>query len=263
MENQKRYDIFFDVGHTLCWSYLQGMAEMATKILGKTITQAELARGDRTARRAINRDVLKDGHASTMPRIANEMPSSIGTYYRNMIVHGLDPVPSDNPFRIDERYWNDVFPAWWEYQRTENWFTVLGLEVEHALHLLKEDGWRLGIISNSEGRIHELLTKVGIRRYFDVLIDSGIVGVAKPDPAIFRLAMERAGVEPKRSLYIGDQPDVDVKAALAVGMNVIHYDPQGVFADFTADGVPRCTNLLTVADGSLLRQIPERLAKDL
>jgi len=249
------YDIIFvDVGHVLCWPDYHGMANMATRILGKPVTQAELMRGDRMARRAINHDVAKNGYASTMPS-TTDMPSSIRTYYRDMVVHGLDTTWYDTPGGAYERFQTEVFPAWWEYQRTENWFTVLGLEVEHALHLLKEVGWRLGIISNSEGRIHELLTNVGIRDRFEVLIDSGIVGVAKPDPAIFRLAMGRAGVEPSRCLYVGDQPDVDVKAALAVGMNVIHYDPQFVFADFSADGVPRCTNLLSVADGSLLRQI--------
>lgn len=251
-----RYDIiFFDVGHTLCWPDLQGMANMATAILGQTVTQADLARGDRVARRAINRDVRTYGHASTVPPSEGEVPYSMREYYGNLIVHGIAHIVSHWP-QPDGRFQRVLIPAWWEHQRTKNWFTVLGPDVVETLDLLKRDGWRLGIISNSEGRVHELLTNVGIRGFFDVLVDSGVEGVSKPDPAIFRLATARAGVDAPRCLYVGDQPDVDVKAARAAGMDVIHYDPGRVFSDFAEDGVVSCTDLVCIADGTLaLHQI--------
>lgn len=254
----KRYNIiFFDVGHTLCWPDLQGMAEMATKILGRHVTQAQLARGDCEARRVINGYVAEHGHASTMPSPSG-MPSSVAACYFAIINMGIDRADE-----IPTITFQDLMDAWWQRQRTKNWYTVLGPDVVPALDALRRDGWRLGVISNSEGRVRQLLSYLGIREYFDVLVDSGVEGVAKPDPAIFRLAMERAGVASSRCLYVGDQPDVDVKAARAVGMDVIHYDPQGVFADFSAYGVPRCTNLLSVADGSLVRQMTVDAARTL
>jgi len=62
------------------------------------------------------------------------------------------------------------------------------------------------------------LERLGVRPYFDVRVISGIEGLEKPDPAIFELAIARAGTRPERSVYVGDNPEFDVDPALAVGM---------------------------------------------
>lgn len=58
-----------------------------------------------------------------------------------------------------------------------------------------------------------------------VLIDSHLVGVAKPDPGIFRLALDELRVSPERTLYIGDTAIFDVLGAHAAGLDVAHIDP--------------------------------------
>ncbi|HJR16770.1 MAG TPA: HAD-IA family hydrolase, partial [Gemmatimonadales bacterium] len=59
-----------------------------------------------------------------------------------------------------------------------------------ALDRLKAAGLQLGIVSNSDGRVEQALTAAGLRQYFDVVIDSSLVGIEKPDPAIFRAALD-------------------------------------------------------------------------
>jgi putative hydrolase of the HAD superfamily len=91
----------------------------------------------------------------------------------------------------------------------------------------------LGVISNFEGWLEPLLTELGVRDRFAVLVVSGVEGVEKPDPRIFRLAAERAGVAPERCVYVGDDPALDVAPAASVGMRPVLIDRRGRFPDFS------------------------------
>jgi putative hydrolase of the HAD superfamily len=91
-------------------------------------------------------------------------------------------------------------------------------DVIPVLEELRAAGLTLGVVSNFEEWLERLLEHLGVRPYFDVRVISGVEGLEKPDPAIFRLAMQRAGVEPARSVYVGDNPVFDVEPALDVGM---------------------------------------------
>ncbi|HEX8184304.1 MAG TPA: HAD-IA family hydrolase [Blastocatellia bacterium] len=94
-----------------------------------------------------------------------------------------------------------------------------------TLKKLKERGLILAVVSNSDGRIESALDQAGLTSYFDFFIDSFLVGVEKPDPAIFRLATERASVAPEQAAYVGDLYSVDVVGARAAGLLPILYDP--------------------------------------
>jgi putative hydrolase of the HAD superfamily len=104
-----------------------------------------------------------------------------------------------------------------------------------CLAALKRQGRDLGIVSNSRSRSHleELLEGVGIRGYFSTIISSGTEGVAKPDPAIFRLAVERARVRPDEAFYVGDLPNTDARAAAIAGLRSVwlHRDGTGFGED--------------------------------
>jgi putative hydrolase of the HAD superfamily len=91
-------------------------------------------------------------------------------------------------------------------------------DVAPVLERLRAAGMTLGVVSNFEEWLERLLERLGVRELFDVRVISGIEGLEKPDPRIFHLAMERAGVAPARSVYVGDNPVFDVDPALAVGM---------------------------------------------
>ena len=66
---------------------------------------------------------------------------------------------------------------------------------------------------------------------FEFVIDSGEVGVEKPDPRIFQIALDRMGVTAADALYVGDLYEVDVVGARAAGLDVVLLDPYGVHAD--------------------------------
>ncbi len=83
-------------------------------------------------------------------------------------------------------------------------------------------GVRLGIISNADGLIGQRLGELeilqvgaGVGVEVECIIDSGAVGVAKPDPRIFHLALDAMGVSAGDAWYVGDMPGIDVVGARA------------------------------------------------
>jgi len=87
-----------------------------------------------------------------------------------------------------------------------------------ALKAFKSAGYKLAIVSNAEGQVEADAKRFGLARYFDVIIDSHIVGVAKPDPRIFQIALERLGVRPDEARFAGDIYSIDVEGARAAGI---------------------------------------------
>jgi putative hydrolase of the HAD superfamily len=111
-------------------------------------------------------------------------------------------------------------------------------DVPPVLDRLREAGLVLGVVSNFEEWLERLLEELGVRRYFQVSVISGVEGFEKPDPRIFQLAMARADVTPERSVYVGDNPEFDVDPALALGMFPVLIDRRDRFLDSTG---PRIT----------------------
>jgi putative hydrolase of the HAD superfamily len=106
----------------------------------------------------------------------------------------------------------------------------------------------LGIVSNFEAWLEELLVDLGVRDRFPVRVISGVEGIEKPDPRIYELALERAGVEPAEAVYVGDNPEFDVDPPAALGMFSVLVDRRGRHEDFVGE---RITDL---------RDLPEVLA---
>jgi putative hydrolase of the HAD superfamily len=98
----------------------------------------------------------------------------------------------------------------------------------------------VGIISNSEGHLAELVEELGYRAIFPVIIDSGRVGVDKPDPRIFELAAQALAVPLAEIVHVGDAWEADVMGARAAGARAIWYAPTD---DRTLpEGVVACRN---------------------
>ncbi len=87
-----------------------------------------------------------------------------------------------------------------------------------ALEAFKSAGYRLAIVSNAEGQVEADARRFGLAPYFDVIIDSHVVGVAKPDPRIFQIVLERLGVAPDEVRFAGDIYSIDVEGARAAGI---------------------------------------------
>ena len=108
---------------------------------------------------------------------------------------------------------------------------VLFDDVPPVLEKLRGAGLELGVVSNFEEWLEQLLEELGVIDFFRVRVISGVEGMEKPDPRIFRLAMERAGVSPEGSGYVGDNPEFDVGPAAAVGMHPVLIDRRDRFPD--------------------------------
>jgi putative hydrolase of the HAD superfamily len=104
-------------------------------------------------------------------------------------------------------------------------------DVEATLGLLRDAGLTLGVISNFEEWLERLLESLGVSGFFDVRVISGVEGMEKPDPRIFRLALDRTGVSAPDTVYVGDSPMFDVEPAGEVGMFAILLDRRGRFPD--------------------------------
>src|SRR6266403_606073 len=100
--------------------------------------------------------------------------------------------------------------------------------------------YRLGVISNADGKIAEVLNRCGIAGCFESITDSGMVGKEKPHAAIFEAAINSLGVAPEDSLYIGDVYSVDYLGATRFGMQAVLFDVAGAYKD---KNLPRVESL--------------------
>ncbi|HEX6106623.1 MAG TPA: HAD-IA family hydrolase [Gemmatimonadales bacterium] len=124
------------------------------------------------------------------------------------------------------------------------WSAVLP-GTREALARFRAAGLRLGVVSNSDGRVEAALEAAGLREFFEVVIDSALTGVEKPDPAIFHAALGALDVAPSEALYVGDLYDVDVLGARAAGMEAVLFAPGGAAV---APGCRSVDSLAALAD---------------
>ena len=87
-----------------------------------------------------------------------------------------------------------------------------------ALRALTAAGYRVAVVSNNDGRLHRQLTTAGLADSCTAIIDSAVLGTAKPDPAIFHHAAALLDVPPAACLMIGDDPFFDIHAAINAGI---------------------------------------------
>jgi putative hydrolase of the HAD superfamily len=90
---------------------------------------------------------------------------------------------------------------------------------------------RRAVVSNSDGRAEQHLRDSDMLRGIEFVVDSEIVGIEKPDPGIFRLALDRLGIAPDQALYVGDIRSVDEVGSRAAGMHFVLVDEYGEYAE--------------------------------
>ena len=131
---------------------------------------------------------------------------------------------------------------------------------------LRRRGLRLAVISNADGRVATYLDHAGLADLFELIVDSGLEGVEKPDPEIFRTALDRLGLEPEQTVYVGDTWPVDVVGARRVGIPAVYLsEREGSGPDRgpepeDADGVVRITRILELP--AALEELARRGARD-
>lgn len=126
-------------------------------------------------------------------------------------------------------------------------WTLVPPDALPTLEALRARGLRLAVVSNSDGSIEAKLHQEGIGHVFEHVLDSHVEGVSKPHPELFRRAVERLGVDPARTLYVGDLYSVDVVAARLAGLQGVLIDRAGTYE------TPRpCPRVRSLADLLLL-----------
>jgi HAD superfamily hydrolase (TIGR01662 family) len=118
----------------------------------------------------------------------------------------------------------DIVDFLWDQQPVKNlWRKPIPGMIELVDDLITA-GIKVAVVSNSEGKLAELIAEMGWADRFAIVADSGKLGIQKPDRAIFEWAAERIGVDLERIVHIGDSRAADVEGALAAGMKAIWFD---------------------------------------
>ena len=196
--------VLFDAGNTLLFLDHPRMAAAVGAALGLPLTGPALAAGAGAATRAMEAPRVDDRARATAYLEALFLEAGVPAERLPEVRACLAALHGDRHL----------------------WSGTAG-DTHDTLARLRNAGLKLGVVSNSDGRVEEALEVAGLRPYFDVVMDSTLAGVEKPDPAIFVSALEALGVEPAAALYVGDLYEVDVLGARAAGMDAVLLLPAG------------------------------------
>jgi putative hydrolase of the HAD superfamily len=137
-----------------------------------------------------------------------------------------------------------------EFHRRQHLWNQPVAGVREALTALGHAGFRLAVVSNSDGRAEWLLGTVGLAREFEFVVDSADVGFDKPDARIFQVACQRFGLAPERCAYLGDVMTIDVEGSARAGLRPILVDHYGSYgAGDVPAGVPRVVEASEIVAG--------------
>ena len=221
--------VFFDLYGTLA-GFNPSRVEIqsaACEPFGITLTPEGVLKGYALA------DAFMSEENAALP-VRNRDPAATKRFfaeYERLVLQGAGvEVDSDRAWEV----WLRVRQQRYEMTRYD--------DVLPTFDLLKQQGLTLGMISNMNRPGGELAASMGLTPYLDLAVTSGEVGVEKPHPAIYRMALERAGSEPHETVHVGDQLTSDVEGARAVDINPVLLDRDGNHPDYT--GCPRITTLM-------------------
>jgi putative hydrolase of the HAD superfamily len=224
--------VLFDAGGTLVRLDFEWLSETLAG-LGHDVTSHRLRRGEVAGRRRY--DASGPGPES----IPGELPPPLGahgdnrTYFAGMLIAAGVPehLIATVGARIAER---SAAARMW------------GRPAEGAratVDAVLAMGLRAGVVSNSDGRAEQHLRDCEVIDGIECVIDSHIVGIEKPDPAIFHLALERMGLAAERTIYVGDIVSVDVVGARRAGLTPVLIDPYGDYAPPGVAAIPHISAL--------------------
>jgi putative hydrolase of the HAD superfamily len=214
--------VLFDLGNTLLFLDYDRMAPAVSQAIGVPLTSKTLAAQAKPAALALERADTTDRERATV-------------YLEQLFL--LAGVPDA---KLPE-----VRDALLRLHQERHLWSGHDSRTPEALDRLRAAGFRLGVVSNSDGRAEEALVAAGLRTCFEVVVDSPLVGFEKPDPRIFHLALKQMGVRPDEAVYVGDIYEVDVVGARRAGMSVVLVDP---LSNHTGRDVTSVRSIAELAD---------------
>jgi HAD superfamily hydrolase (TIGR01509 family) len=122
------------------------------------------------------------------------------------------------------------------HERRHLWEFTFPWTVE-TLSQLRDEGYHMSVISNSDGRVEEQLRNLEMRGYFERVYDSEVVGVEKPEPGIYELALNDLGLQPEEAVFVGDMFYIDIWGASRVGIPGLHLDPLGLYEGWPGEHI--------------------------
>jgi HAD superfamily hydrolase (TIGR01509 family) len=219
--------IFLDHARIAAWLSTQGF----------TVTARALIDGEGAAKR-----LQEEGALSTVEWEGKSLPGARG--WGGMIGTTMREAG------VPEEALAALLPPLWAEHVRKNLYSLVPEGLGAALDAVRERGVKVAIVSNSEGMLEGLFVTLGIRGHFDLVADSGRLGFEKPDPRIFRYALDAFGVRPEDALHLGDSIATDVLGAQRAGVRVMLVDPYGHCAGRALD-VPRVSGVVEVAEAIL------------
>jgi putative hydrolase of the HAD superfamily len=127
-------------------------------------------------------------------------------------------VLSDIPVHIDA-----VFEQLWQHFAEARYWGLFD-DVGTALEHLRRRHFQLGIASNFDGRLRNIVSGHSALAACDVVFVSSEIGYSKPDPRFFRAIQQQLGVNPEQIALVGDDEACDIQAANAAGWRAIYLD---------------------------------------
>jgi len=212
--------VLFDAGNTLVYADGDRMADILRSV-GTDTDGPGVRTAEREARRHLHLALGSDGR-DTQPRVWADYFAEI---FRRT------GVPEDRMAEAGR--------ILTETHGQDHLWTQVAAGTTEALSTLGEAGFRMGVISNADGRIEALLDEVGLLGHFEFVVDSEVFGATKPDEEIFLEGCRRMGLPPRECLYVGDLYPVDYLGATAAGLQAVLFDPW----DFHDGKAPRIRSL--------------------
>ena len=225
--------VLFDAGNTLL-HVDYGHVAAVLRARGHAVEPGAVQAAEYASKAALDRALAPD--AVPEPSVQGLLwrgpdgrPSYFATMIANLGIAEADVLPALAALEADNRMrslWRVVEPG-----------------TEEVLVELGRRGLVLGVISNSDGRIEADLLAAGLGTHFAFVLDSSVVGVEKPDPAIFALALSRLALPAEDTVYVGDVYAIDVLGARRAGIEGVLMDPVGCY-----EAPPDCPRIRTLAE---------------
>jgi putative hydrolase of the HAD superfamily len=219
--------VLFDLGGVLVHlDYAAIAAEAAA--LGVALDAASLPRAEGRARRAI------DARAGVLGGVPGTDAARVPSYFEDL----LDGAGVSGHAR------GELVARLQAHHHQRNLWRVPFACARATLERLRAAGLRLGVVSNADGRAAAILQATGLAASLDVIVDSHLEGVEKPDAEIFRRALERLGVAAEASIFVGDIVSIDVVGARNAGLRPVLLDAAGAYQDVDCARIARPAELL-------------------
>ncbi len=198
--------VFFDLGLTLAESDVPRRYAERFSRLGHPVTGEQAQRAYHLANKYFMRE--RPGE------LGRHGPTTLRDFLQRVCMELEVPQLGEALFRLTLE---DPLPAKWSA------FPFAG----EVLRQLRERGVKTGLISNWDPSCRGVLKETGLAPYLDPIVVSSEVGAEKPDPRIFRQALELSGDSPEQCLYVGDNYYDDGVGAAQVGMEFCILNPPG------------------------------------